>query len=129
MSFDHPGGAARRGRFPSSVFGRGTEPDARFSLANERTFLAWMGAALALLSVGVGLDALAVTLHAGLRKATAVLLVVNAVACSAHAWFGWARTERALREGRPLPGPGFALWLTVSVSLAAVLLLIALVLP
>lgn len=117
-----------RRRFPSSVFGHGAEPDARFTLANERTFLAWMGAALALLSVGVGLDALAVTLNAGLRKATAVVLVLDSIACSAQAWFGWVRTERALREGRPLPGPGIALWLAVTVSVTAVLLLIAVIL-
>jgi putative membrane protein len=34
-------------RFPRSVFSRGTEPDARFTLANERTFLAWIRTALA----------------------------------------------------------------------------------
>lgn len=116
-----------KARFPSSVFSRGQEPDARFTLANERTFLAWMGAALALLTVGVGLDALAVALHPTLRKVSAALLVVDSVLCSIHAWFGWVRTERALRENRPLPGPGFSLWLAASVSLVAVLLLAALV--
>ncbi|WP_157593348.1 YidH family protein, partial [Sedimentibacter sp. B4] len=45
-----------RPRFPRSVYARGSEPDARFSLANERTFLAWISAGLALISVGVGLD-------------------------------------------------------------------------
>jgi putative membrane protein len=31
----------------------GTEPDSRFTLADERTFLAWIRTALALLSGGV----------------------------------------------------------------------------
>lgn len=44
------------GRFPRRVFGQGTEPDARFTLANERTFLAWIGVSLALISVGVALS-------------------------------------------------------------------------
>ena len=123
-----PSGSSRRRRFPSSVYDRGAEPDARFSLANERTFLAWMGAALALLSVGVGLDTLATNLNDGMRKTTAVVLIIDSIACCAQAWLGWARTERALREGRPLPGPGVSLWLTITISGVAALLLIALVL-
>ena len=35
-------------RRPRSVYGGGEEPDPRFSLANERTALAWMRTALAL---------------------------------------------------------------------------------
>jgi putative membrane protein len=45
-------------RFPASVFRAGSEPDARFSLANERTFLAWIRTGLALLAGGVALEAL-----------------------------------------------------------------------
>ncbi|MES2867295.1 MULTISPECIES: YidH family protein [Microbacterium] len=37
-----------RGRFPASVYGQGAEPDARFTLANERTELAWRRTSLAL---------------------------------------------------------------------------------
>ena len=32
------------------MFRQGTEPDVRFSLANERTFLAWTRTALALIA-------------------------------------------------------------------------------
>ena len=34
-------------RWPSRVYAHGHEPDPRFSLANERTFLAWIRTALA----------------------------------------------------------------------------------
>ena len=34
----------------------GEAPDYRFSLANERTFLAWIRTALGFLAAGVGLD-------------------------------------------------------------------------
>ena len=34
-------------RFPAAVYREGEEPDPRFSLAKERTFLAWVGTALA----------------------------------------------------------------------------------
>ncbi len=115
-------------RFPSSVFGQGTEPDARFSLANERTFLAWLGTALALVSVGVGLDALATHLPPLLRRAASAMLVVDAVACAAQAWFGWAATERALRLGRPLPGPALAPWLAGTLAVVTLALLVAIVL-
>lgn len=37
-------------RFPASVSDQGEKPDPRFSLANERTFLAWIRTPLALAS-------------------------------------------------------------------------------
>ena len=37
-------------RFPRHVFEAGAEPDPRFTLANERTFLAWIRTALAAMS-------------------------------------------------------------------------------
>ena len=37
-------------RWPRWVYGGGAEPDPRFSFANERTFLAWIRTALALLA-------------------------------------------------------------------------------
>ena len=37
----------------------GEAPDYRFSLANERTFLAWIRTSLGFLAAGVGLDQLA----------------------------------------------------------------------
>lgn len=40
----------------------GEDPDYRFSLANERTFLAWMRTALAILAAGVLLDQFSVKL-------------------------------------------------------------------
>lgn len=116
-----------RPRFPRSVYGRGTEPDARFSLANERTFLAWISAGLALVSVGVGLESLALNLQPGFRLAASVVLVVGGIGCAAQAWFGWARVERALREGRPLPFVPLVGLLPVVFGLAGVLVLLGLV--
>ncbi len=50
-------------RFPRQVFDRGEEPDARFTLANERTFLAWIRTSLALLAGGVALHVLGPAAH------------------------------------------------------------------
>ena len=116
-------------RFPGNVYRRGSEPDARFSLANERTFLTWVTTGLALLSVGVALDALVPGLHAGLRKAAAVVLVLAGLAAPLQAWFGWMRTEAALREGTPLPPAFLAPWLVVALVVAGLLVLIGVVVP
>lgn len=111
-------------RFPHSVYGSGSEPDARFSLANERTFLAWISTGLALLSVGVGLESLAVNVQPGLRLAASVLLILGGAACPVQAWFGWMRVEAALRHRRPLPASRMVAVLPVVLVLAAVLLLL-----
>lgn len=113
-------------RFPRSVYSRGSEPDARATLANERTFLAWISTGLALLSVGVGLDALAVGLQPGLRLAASLVLVLGGIACPVQAWFGWMRVETSLREQRPLPSPGLVAVLPVILGVAGLLVLLGL---
>ena len=45
-------------RIRSNQLLEGEEPDARFTLANERTFLAWNRTALALISVGLAVTQL-----------------------------------------------------------------------
>ncbi|WP_369052346.1 DUF202 domain-containing protein [Kineococcus terrestris] len=115
---------APRGRFPRGVYGTGAEPDPRFSLANERTFLAWLRTALALLAAGVALEALALPLQPGLRLAASLLLVVLGLVTPVQAWRGWARDERALRRAEPLAPPVLAAPLAAGVCLAGVLVLL-----
>jgi putative membrane protein len=105
-------------RWPRSVYGVGAEPDPRFSFANERTTLAWLRTALALIAAGVSVEVFLDPLTGVVRKAVAVLLLVLGVACSVGAFVRWARNERALRDRRPLPGSGLAL--TLAYALAAV---------
>jgi len=94
------------GRKPASVYGVGSEPDPRFSLANERTALAWLRTGLALVAGGVALTTLGTIADSG-----ALLDVVAAIACLAGgslavgALVGWRRAERALRLRQPLPAP------------------------
>ena len=62
------------------ILGGGTEPDPRFTLANERTFLAWIRTSLALLAGGVAVEAFMADLFGPeLRKTVAVLLLVLAL--------------------------------------------------
>jgi putative membrane protein len=115
-------------RFPRWVFGEGTEPDPRFTLANERTFLAWIRTALALLACGIALEAVALPLQPQLRFSASVLLIVLGLLTPVQAWFAWSRDERAMRNGGPLCAPSLMVPLTVGTVTAGVLLLAALLL-
>ncbi|WP_253767042.1 YidH family protein [Goodfellowiella coeruleoviolacea] len=82
----------------------GEEPDYRFTLANERTFLAWLRTALALLAGAVALmQFVPLAGISGLRTALAVLLGVAGTALGAFAYQRWAHVQRAMRHGRSLP--------------------------
>jgi putative membrane protein len=109
------------------VFGVGTEPDPRFTFANERTFLAWIRTALALMADGISLDTFVTTCPEALRTAMSILLVLTGAACGELAYRRWMASERALRLNKPLPAPiiapvlGYGVVL-VGVSFAVVLL-------
>jgi putative membrane protein len=116
-------------RFPRWVYSEGAEPDPRFTLANERTFLAWIRTALALLAGGVALEALSVPMHPGLRLAASILLVVAGMIAPVAAWWSWGTTERALRAGKPLPSSALlVLPLSAVVAMVGLLVLGGLVL-
>lgn len=108
-------------RFPRRVYGVGDEPDPRFSLANERTFLAWIRTSLALIAAGVALEALGFPQTPGLRGGAAAVFIILGTGAAVRAWIGWMAAERALRRNLPLPAPSLALVLVVGV-LAGVLL-------
>jgi len=115
-------------RFPRSVFSSGDEPDARFSLANERTFLAWLRTGIALLAGGVALEALGLGIHPGFRLAASLLLLIAGAAVPIQAWYGWKRTESALRHGTPLPSAPLTVVLSVVVTAVGVLVLVGVLL-
>jgi putative membrane protein len=81
----------------------GRDPDYRFSLANERTFLAWIRTALALLAGGVAAVQLvpAFKFH-GDRIVLGVTLVVLAIMVAAGSYHRWVANERAMRLGQCL---------------------------
>jgi putative membrane protein len=80
----------------------GTEPDYRFTLANERTFLAWLRTALGLLAGGVAVHQL-VPAPAGASAVLAALCVALAAVLAATAYPRWRRVQIAMRAGAPLP--------------------------
>lgn len=93
-------------RVPHGVFDAGTEPDPLYTLANERTYLAWLRLALTLLAAAVAVDRLYVEKPGDTSEAVALSLVALAVATCALGVRRWWSTERALRLRRPLPGFG-----------------------
>ena len=99
----------------------GEEPlDYRFSFANERTFLAWIRTALALLAGAVALARLPDLRHDRVARITSRLLVVAAGCIPPGALWRWHRNERAMRAKR-----GVASILPVAL-LAAVIVVVAL---
>lgn len=114
-------------RWPAWVYGSGNDPDARFSMANERTFLAWVRTAMALLAGGVALDVVPLHLSSLAQHGLAVLVLALGLLCAALSWVRWARSERAMRQGRPLPAPGLGAVLAVGLLVAGAILVVAVV--
>lgn len=115
-------------RHPQWVYDAGEEPDPRFSLANERTFLAWARTALGILAGAVALHSLDVPATGWIRTLVVVLLILLAVLCTAMSIVRWARIERAMRLRRRLPAFTAGFILAGALVVIGVLLGIALLL-
>lgn len=105
------------------LFPDGDEPDPRFTLANERTFLAWIRTGLGLLGGGIALEAFALDVPAVVRTSASAILVLTSLVVSVTAMVRWRKVEMAMRRGLPLPAPTLALVLTVGLTVATVVLL------
>ncbi|GAB3478244.1 YidH family protein [Nocardiopsis coralliicola] len=80
------------------------EPDYRFTLANERTFLAWLRTALALVAGAVAvLHLMPLAWEAPTRLVVGYALTLLAVVITVYAPVRWVRVQRAMRRDRPLP--------------------------
>jgi putative membrane protein len=104
----------------------GEKPDYRFSLANERTFLAWIRTALALLAGGLGCAQFLPPLPVPhMREAIALALLLLGGVVAVRAVDHWARTEKAMRLGTDLPKSRFPAILALVVAVGSVALVIA----
>jgi putative membrane protein len=109
----------------------GTEPDPRFTFANERTFLAWSRTALALVVAGLGVVQLLPPFPGvpwGRHLIGVPLIVLGAFVASAG-YGEWVLNQRALRHGTPPPRSVLPIVLTVTITgvalLSAVVLLVS----
>jgi len=107
---------------------QGIEPDYRYTLANERTFLAWIRTSLALLAAGVLLVQFAPRLTPGWAViGVAGTLAAGSALLGVVAYLRWRGNEVAMRQVRPLPRTTL-LALTSGVMVVAAALLGALLL-
>jgi len=98
------------------------EPDYRFTLANERTFLAWQRTALGLLAAAVAVIQLVPELPIpGARQALGLLLAVLATLTTAMGLLRWAQADRAIRSGGPLPRHPTPAYLAVGLTVVGIL--------
>ena len=101
-----------------------TEPDYRFTLANERTFLAWQRTALGLLAAAVAVIQFVPSLSVpGARHALGLLLGALSVATAVIGIRRWAQSDRAMRRGEPLPRQPSPVYLGIGLVLITVLAL------
>ena len=105
------------------------EPDYRFTLANERTFLAWQRTSLGLLAAAVALVQLVPELAVpGARRVLGVGLATLAICTSGIGLQRWRQADHAMRRGLPLPKhptPGLLAIGLIVLGLIALALVIA----
>lgn len=120
----------QRGRLAERILPGGTEPDPRFTLANERTFLAWIRTSLALLAGGIAIEAFTADLFLEpVRKGIAILLLLLGMLLSGGAAMRWLKIEHRMRHKASLPLPLIVPLLAAAGALAAAVVLVFIVLP
>ncbi|WP_426764217.1 YidH family protein [Pseudarthrobacter sp. 1G09] len=114
-----------RGKIAERLLPGGEEPDPRFTLANERTFLAWIRTSLALLAGGIAIEAFTSDLFLEpVRKGLAIVLLLLGMLLSAGAALRWLRVERSMRHKAPLPLPLIVPLLAGAGAVAAAVVLV-----
>jgi putative membrane protein len=107
------------------------EIDARFSYANERTFLAWNRTALALVTAGLAVTQLLPPFDVpGGQRMIGIPLIVLGVIVAATSFAQWRRNEDAMRRGDPLPPSHLPLLVAIVIGVsAAIALVLAIISP
>jgi putative membrane protein len=99
-----------------------TEPDYRFTLANERTFLAWQRTALGLLAAAVAVVQLVPELSIpGARHALGLILALLAILTACMGILRWEQVDRAMRRDLPLPRHPTPIYLGIGLALIGLL--------
>lgn len=118
-------GRVRRHLVPADPRTVGRDPDYRFTLANERTFLSWIRTALAL-SAG-GLAAVTILDDFPGEEFLGIALLALSFLTAASAYRRWALNERAMRLAEPLPPSRLPMYMAIGVALVAVAAVVLLV--
>lgn len=103
----------------------GKTPDYRFSLANERTFLAWIRTALAFLAGAIAIEQLLQSVDFTWIKLALTLLLASAGGITAiMALYRWKQNEIAMRQDNPLKYTSFLVLITLFITAAAAISLL-----
>jgi putative membrane protein len=103
----------------------GEAPDPRFTLANERTYLAWNRTALALVGGGLAASQLLDFDSQAIRLLVSLPPVVMGGVLAGTSYRRWAANEDAMRHGRPLPaGPPRLLAYGLAIMAVAIAVLV-----
>jgi putative membrane protein len=95
-----------------------TEPDYRFTLANERTFLAWQRTSLGLLAAAVAVVQFMPELTIlGLRHVLGAVVGIMAILTAVAGLRRWMQVDRAMRHDKPLPRATMPTYLTAGLAM------------
>ena len=97
-----------------------SDPDVRFTYANERTFLAWNRTALALIAAGLAVVSFLPEFEWswGARAVGVPLITLGAV-LSYTSYRRWEANESAMRRGAPLPPSNLPKVLAIGIAVAS----------
>ncbi|MDV3127105.1 DUF202 domain-containing protein [Mycobacterium sp. 21AC1] len=116
------------GRKPGEDAGSGSdepELDYRFTLANERTFLAWQRTALGLLAAAVAVIQFVSDMAVpGARHFLGLFLAFLATVTAAVGLWRWRQVDRAMRTGTALPRHPTPAYLAVGLCAIGLLALV-----
>src|SRR5690606_16097812 len=116
------------GRMDDADRRRDTVVDYRFSLANERTFLAYVRTALALNAGALAVvQLLPDVATAGWRRRAAVVLAALGLVVVVAGGRRWSVNERAMRRGEALPDSWLTPVLAVAVTVVSAVVVVLVV--
>ncbi len=102
-----------------------SEPDVRFTYANERTFLAWNRTALALIATGVAATQLLPEFHIhGGRQILGIPLIALGALVAFTSYRQWRANERAMRRRQPLPTSPMSAVLSIGIGIISVIAIV-----
>lgn len=94
------------------------EPDVRYTLANERTFLAYERTAVGLLVAATAV--LHLLTEDGSDTLLGVVLLATALVAALGGWWQYRRADRAMRLGQPLPTHRLPMMLVLGIVVCVV---------
>ncbi len=105
------------------------DPDYRFTLANERTLLAWLRTALALLAAGVAVVHLVPDLGVpGARRLIGTILAGLGAIVAVTSMLRWRAVQAAMRRGDDLPPSRAPLLVSITLAILSLVVLVLLAL-